>query len=67
MTNINTPKKNEQNVTNLNVTPKLVEEITHLYKSKWQESKIPKIARHIYMKLNYGKLNCICLRKVKYT
>ena len=50
MKNINTPKKNESNVTNLNATPKLVEEITHLHKSKWQESKLPKLARHTYIK-----------------
>ena len=66
MTNINTPKKNEPNATDLNATPKLVEEITHLHKSKWQESKLPKFARHTYMKLNYVKVNYLRLRKKKY-
>ena len=50
MTNVNIPKKNEPNVTDLNATPKLAEEITHLHKSKWKESKLPKFARHAYMK-----------------
>jgi len=54
------------NVTDLNATPNLAEEITHLHKSKWKESKLPKFARHMYMKLNYGKVNYICLRKKKY-
>ena len=63
MTNVNTPKKNESTITDLNATPKLVEEITHLHKSKLQESKLPKFARHAYMKLNYGKVNYLRLRK----
>ena len=67
MTNVNTPKRNEPNVIDLNVIPKLAKEITHFYKSKWQESKLPKIARHTYMKVNYGKVNYLCLRKEKYT
>ena len=67
MKNINKPKKNEPNVTNLNATPKLSKEITRLHKSKWQESKLPKFARHTYMKLNYGKVNYLRLRKEKYT
>ena len=50
----------------MNATPKLAKEITHLHKIKWQESKLPKFARHAYMKLNYGKSNYLCLQKEKY-
>ena len=45
MTNVNIPKRNEPNVIDLNVIPKLDEEITHLHKIKWKESKLPKFEK----------------------
>ena len=36
-----------------------------MHKSKWKESKLPKFARNMYMKLNYGKVNYISLKKVQ--